>query len=553
MKLRPYGRSLAAALVLGLVAEILFDGPALGIGVVVFVATLLLGALLVRPAGAAFDRADLWLAPGAVVFAGFIALRADPTLILFDLVAALSLAAGAAVALSGTPVMRTAVDGVVRLAGWTVAVVLVGTAHLVEQTRPWTGVPAVSAATTRKGETIARGLLLAAIPVTAFVALFAAADAVFARALSDVTSVSIDLGELPSRATFALVGAWLAGGFLAIVVFGTDPKGARGRGLATWSGVFFGTPAPTGPSTVPTSARAAASVAEPAPATVAPGQAPIVGWRLPDAPAPAAARLRLTLGWAEATIVLVAIELVFAVFVVIQVAYLFGGRDTLAASGQTYSEYATRGFQELVVVAILAGAVILSLEALVERRPRIYVAASAGLLAMTAVVLASAFLRLRLYQDAYGWTELRFYVFSAIAYLGLAIVIVGALLVSDRSRWSIHGLAIAALGIAVAVNLVGPHAFVAGQNVARAIDPSLVPAGGKSGLDADYVLSLSDDAVPTLVAALPLIPEADRSRIEDGLRRRSADLASDPALRSPSAWNLARAQAREALDRLPPR
>ena len=553
MSLRPYGRSLAIALVLGLVAEILFDGPALGIGVLVFVGSLLLGALLVRPAGAPFDRADLWIAPCALVFAGFIALRADPTLILFDLVAALSLAAGAAVALSGTPVTRTAVDGVFRLAGWTVAVVLVGTAHLVDQARPWTGVPAVNAATTRNGETVARGLLLAAIPVTVFVALFAAADSVFARALSDVTSVSIDLGELPSRAMFALVGAWLAGGFLAIVVFGTDPRLARGRVLATWSGVFFGRPGPAGPPTDRASTGVAGSPAEQAVATHSPGQAPVVGWRLPDAPGSSAARLRLTLGWAEATIVLVAIELVFAVFVVIQVAYLFGGRDTLAASGQTYSEYATRGFQELVAVAILAGAIILSLEALVVHRPRTYVAASAGLLAMTAVVLVSAFLRLRLYQDAYGWTELRFYVFSAIVYLGLAIVIVGALLLRARSRWSIHALAIAALGVAVAVNLVGPHSFVAGQNVARAIDPSLVPPGGKSGLDADYVLSLSDDAVPTLVAALPLIPESDRSRIEEGLRRRAAALAADPALRSPSAWNLARAQAREALDRLPPR
>jgi hypothetical protein len=39
--------------------------------------------------------------------------------------------------------------------------------------------------------------------------------------------------------------------------------------------------------------------------------------------------------------------------------------------------------------------------------------AAFALAGLTAVVLASALLRLRIYQDAYGWTELRFYVLVA--------------------------------------------------------------------------------------------------------------------------------------------
>jgi hypothetical protein len=546
MSLRPFVHAIPIAIVLGLVAEVLFDGPALGLGVLVFVALLLVAGLLVRPAGGHLDRADLWLVPGALVFAGFIALRADPTLILFDLVAALGLATGAAVALSGMAVTRTAVETVLRLGGWAVAIVLVGTAHLLDRARPWVHVPAPDSASLKTGGTLARGLLLASVPVALFVALFAAADAVFARALADVTSISVDVGDGPSRVAFVLSGAWLAGGFLAIIVFGTDATTARGRSLLPWASVFFGSSAAPG---IPATGQVAAK--DPA-GTAHPADPQPTGWRLPADARRSTVSLRPRLGWAEATVVLVAIELVFAAFVVIQIAYLFGGRDTLAASGQTYSQYATHGFDELVKVAVLAGAVILALEATIERRTRIYVAAAVGLLALTAVVLASAFLRLRLYQDAYGWTELRFYVFGAIVYLGLAIVAVGTLLIRDRSHWSIHALAIGALAGAVAVNLVGPHAFVAGQNVARAVDPSLVPPGGKSGLDAHYVLGLSDDAVPTLVAALPRIPQPDRSLIEEGLRQRAAALAADPVLQSPSAWNLARTQARDALDALPP-
>ena len=380
-----------------------------------------------------------------------------------------------------------------------------------------------------------------------FVALFATADSVFARTLTEVTRISLDFGDVPSHAAFVIIGAWLAGGFLAIIVFGTDVTTSRGRALEPWGSAFFGSgPEPGAAAPGPGSAGDPADGGGPA-------EAPLTEWGLPSDAGAATVSPRARLGWAEATVVLVAIELVFAAFIAIQIAYLFGGRDTLAASGQTYSQYATRGFQELVFVAVLAGVMILSLEAVVERRTRVYLAAAVGLLVMTGVVLASAFLRLRLYQDAYGWTELRFYVFGAIVYLGLAIVAVGALVIRDRSRWSLHALGLGALVVVVAVNLVGPHAFVADQNVARAIDPSLVPAGGRSGLDAQYVLSLSDDAVPTLVAALPRLPEPNRSLIEEGLRQRAVALATEPALRSPSAWNLARMQAREALDTLPPR
>ena len=55
-------------------------------------------------------------------------------------------------------------------------------------------------------------------------------------------------------------------------------------------------------------------------------------------------------------------DALFAAFVTIQAAYLFGGRDTLARSGMTYAEYARRGFFELVAVAVLTLALVLVLD-----------------------------------------------------------------------------------------------------------------------------------------------------------------------------------------------
>ncbi len=253
-------------------------------------------------------------------------------------------------------------------------------------------------------------------------------------------------------------------------------------------------------------------------------------------------------GTVEAATVLIVLDSLFAVFVVLQLAYLFGGRDTLSAAGMTYAAYARRGFFELVAVAALAGAVIVVLDLAVARRSRIQVGASFGLLALTIVVLASALVRLRLYQDAYGWTELRFVVLVAIGWLAVAIVATVGLLAVRRTQWTLHVLGIMTVLTVGGMNLIGPQAYVTDRNLERAIDPALVPSGGRSGLDADYLISLGDEAVPAVVAALERLPDAgDRAALDAFLRRRATVLREDPSLAGWPSWNLARERAREAL------
>ena len=193
------------------------------------------------------------------------------------------------------------------------------------------------------------------------------------------------------------------------------------------------------------------------------------------------------LGVTEALVVLGTIDLVVAVFVGLQIAYLFGGLDTLVAAGMTYSDYARRGFFELVAAACLAGAVVVALETTVARRTRPYLVALLALLALTAVVLVSAALRLRLYQDAYGWTELRLYVLMTIGTLAVTLLLMALLVARGRMRWLGHGLAVIGVVSLITLNLVAPAAFVAERNVERVIDPSLVPADGHAGLDAAYL------------------------------------------------------------------
>lgn len=332
-----------------------------------------------------------------------------------------------------------------------------------------------------------RGLLIAAPIVLVFVALFSSADAVFAQVLDDVFEVDLELGEIPGRIGMAAVLAWLAAGGLALS--GSSPPLERPPVASTWR-----------------------------------------------------------LGRPEALTVLLAVDALFLGFVVLQGAYLFGGLDTLGATGLTYAEYARRGFFELVAVVALAGGLIVVVERITRDRSREFIGAAIGLAVLTGVVLVSAALRLRLYQEAYGWTELRLYVVATIGLLAVGLLCLVVALAADRVRWIGHALLAAGLAIGLGLSLIGPVRFITEQNVARALDPSLVEEQGRTELDHSYAVSLGDDAVATLLMALPRLDEPDAGRLRDALRWRLDDLRRDPTQRAWQAWNVGREAARTALE-----
>jgi hypothetical protein len=125
-----------------------------------------------------------------------------------------------------------------------------------------------------------------------------------------------------------------------------------------------------------------------------------------------------------------------------------------------------------------------------------------------------------------------------------------AFLLSDRTRWLGHAMAVIGVVSLVGLNLIAPPAFVAERNLQRVIDPSLVPPDGEATLDADYLAVLPDDAIPTIVAALPRLPAFEAGRLRQLLLQRREELQRDPAFAGPFAWNLGRERAKEALQGL---
>lgn len=530
-------RILVLAVLAGLLIDIVIPGNAPGIGVLIATSAMLGAAAAAaqrrdEPTGARWrlDGADLWLLPVAICLAGGAAVRSEPWLAFGDTVLAGTAATAAIVALGGTRITRGLVPAVVDAGLGAVAAILAGAVEVVADARPGVlpGPGALGTSLTRsRGARVVRGILIAAPLVVVFTVLFASADAVFASVAEALVAwrPDVDLAAFLQHATVIALVAWGAAGLFALGA-GFAPRRLTGGGAAAPS------------QAAARQATSPASTSAPPPPPGAPVWPPAGGDRPPALP---------RLGAVEALTVLILLDALFAAFVGFQLAYLFGGRDTVAAAGITYADYARRGFFELVAVVVAAGTVLVGLDVLVERRSRRHLAASLVLVALTAVVLASALVRLRLYQDAYGWTELRFVVLAAIAALAVALAVLAVLLATHRTRWLTHGLVAIGVVAVLVMNAVGPGAFVAEQNLARAIDPSMVPEGGSTGLDAAYLEALGDAAVPALVRALPDLDAEDRAAVSWILAAREEALASDPLLTGWPAWNLDRARARAAI------
>jgi hypothetical protein len=100
---------------------------------------------------------------------------------------------------------------------------------------------------------------------------------------------------------------------------------------------------------------------------------------------------------------------------------------------------------------------------------------------------------------------------TPIAGAGRLVAPAAALGGTDRSHRLPHVLGVSAVAVALVVSAVGPVRFVAEQNVARAVDPTLVPPDGQTGLDTAYLWSLDDDALEPLLVGLPRL-DADTRR-----------------------------------------
>jgi hypothetical protein len=486
---------LVAGVVLGAVGDALLRAPGPpGLNLSLWVASVAVAALaLHRRAALTLDRERVaWLVIG-VVFAAGLAWRDAPPLKLLALGCATLTFALAAHRLAAAWVRRA---GVLRYAGalalgalhaWTAAALA-----LMDATRSTPRVETGRAPGWRSAAAVARGLVIATPLVAVFGALFMSADAVFAELVTDV--VRFDFERIASHILLFSVLAWLSTGYLRGFLTGTGlPSPADRRYEIDRRGV----PAPK--------------------------------W--------------LALGITEVATALAAIDLLFLVFVIVQFRYLFGA-DTLVqiTPDLTYAEYARRGFFELVFAVVLVVPVLLAADWLLDRRIRRDALVFRGLagvqIGLVLAITASALHRLRLYHASYGLTESRFYAMVLLIWIGAMLVWLAATVLRGRRDSFAFGTLASGLATVALLFVINPDAVIARANVAR-----MASADAPVRFDVAYATSLSADAVPVLIDALPRLPRD----VQCPLARRM--LGRWPPDRDPSirSWNWSAARASDAV------
>jgi hypothetical protein len=322
---------------------------------------------------------------------------------------------------------------------------------------------------------VVRGLVLALPIVLVFAAMLSAADPVFEKAMK----YFFDIERLPEyifRLTYIVIGMYLLAGVFLFAILSTREERL-----------------------------------EP-----------------PENP-----RLKPFIGFIESAVVLGSVSLLFAVFVVIQFRYFFGGVENITAEGFTYADYARRGFGELVAVAFFSLMLFLGFGSLTRREEpwqrRAYSALGVFLVAMVGVMLVSSYRRLLLYEDAYGFTGLRMYTHVFIIWLGVLLAAVTALELVGRIRHFSAAAIAAVFGFTMTLAVLNVDAAIVRMNGLRSdVEAGLAGERRSTTLDTAYFQQLSADAVPELLKLYETNPPPDRDRIGADLSCRLAMLEQNP-------------------------
>lgn len=450
-------------LALGWLFDFLFWKQAPGINFAIFAMACLISAFfLLLGDGLRPHRNSLILIPLFIFFSAVTFIRAEPmTTFLAVTFTLVTLTILTVTYLGGRWLQYTIVDGISKLfalVGSLVARPIVFT-NEVRKTQAELGIKPSK----NNFMPIVRGLIIALPIVAIFASLLSSADAIFGQRLNDFIEL-FQLENLPEyifRFIYIIViGYALAGVVLHASTESTDEK--------------------------------------------------LIGQDKPAIPP--------FLGFIESAIILGSVVILFAMFVIIQFQYFFGGATNIHIEGYTYAEYARNGFGELVAVAFFALLMLLTLSAITKRETesqrKTYSSLGVVLVALLLVMLVSAFQRLNLYEIAYGFSRVRTYTHVFLIWLGLLLIVTIVLEILRKERLFAIAMLIASFGFAISLPILNVDAFIVSQNIQRELTQK-----DAVDLDSQYFIQLSDDAIPVLVKALHTsgLPDSLREKVSAAL------------------------------------
>jgi hypothetical protein len=455
---------IAAGFVIGLLSDLLLYGNPLGISVPIIVVLVLVGLfVLAAVEGIKIVLSNLWLILPLLFLAAMSAVRAAPLLRFLNISGSLLLMLLLANSIATRPLVK------LNIGGYLEAVVessmMSGLLSVVLIERGMNEIKQKGKLSRQVIRSVLIGLLIAVPFLCIFTILFSSADLVFGGYV-DRLFTNLHIGNFIGHTLLTIVFSLLAmGGLTYALARGPDSRRLFSRKL---------------PIPDEEEKKSIEQMTE----------------EVDDE----GIERRTGLGVIESSVVLFSVDILFLLFVIIQFAALFGGEAFLRRHNLTYSEYARRGFFELLAVAIITLALILLLDHFTRRETKsqrtIFLIGSGLMALMAIIILASAFQRMQLYEMAYGFTRLRVYPHIFMVWLAILMAYFLAFLFLDKSYLFATGALVMSLGFVITLDVLNPDAFIVRQNIARYERGEM--------LDVDYLGSLSEDSVP---AFLPLIDD----------------------------------------------
>ncbi len=245
----------------------------------------------------------------------------------------------------------------------------------------------------------------------------------------------------------------------------------------------------------------------------------------------------------ERLIVVGSVAALFATFLALQLASLFGNPGARTGSGVTLAQAVHRGFTEISVVVALTSAIIALLERGAVRGPRErwVRAVEFAVIGACLLLLASAYFRLSQYELAYGYTAFRMYVRLYIGALAIVSILLGHELIVgidvDRYCWRAAVTFLATLAI---LGFWNYPAWIVRANVERYVQSGQI--------DLRYLARTGPNGIPALVESLGYLGPDERRALAPVVAPERSDGGSHGSPGRPwYEWNLRRTQADTAV------
>lgn len=191
--------------------------------------------------------------------------------------------------------------------------------------------------------------------------------------------------------------------------------------------------------------------------------------------------------------ILLLLNILYCVFAYVQIRFLFFGSGLVTPGVYDYAHYARSGFFELVTLSILNTIGILVINKFTK--VHLFNEISLTITALCSfIMMASSWYKMHIYEQAYGYTQLRLYVYVILGFMVvfMALITIGIWKKNYRViEWSI----VIGLTYFLVISYVNVDKIIVENNVARYVE--------EGQLDFYHLTyELSEDAVPYVIEAV---------------------------------------------------